>query len=120
MDISLVVAFAAGLLIGYFVYVLAHNSGKVDLNQLRDEALTFVAAAEKLLPGKTGAEKLDYVFGMLKQTGMFNRVDPTVARAAVEWAVSVWKRDQAAVLPLEIVGTVDKYTEHGAVSDGSI
>lgn len=114
------IAYAIGGIIGFALCAFMHagKDGKLDLGQLRSEALMFVAAAEKLLPGADGGAKLEYVLDELDALGLFNHIDKAVIRAAVEWAVGVWKHDGFTYVAGEIAAMDTDPLE--GIANGSI
>lgn len=104
------IVYAIGGIMGFAACALfmARSRGEtIDLGKLRSEALMFVAAAEKLLPGKDGSAKLEYVLDQLDNLGLFRGLPHEVIRAAVEWAVGVWKHDGFTYVTGEIAAMDD-------------
>lgn len=61
--------------------------GRHSLQEIREVVGTLVEAAEQMMPGETGEDKLSYVLAKADELGLTKYVHPTLLRAMIESSV---------------------------------
>ena len=90
---STIVLYAVGLVaLILLLWLFSQQSGKLKLAELREAVAVLVDAAEQMMPGATGSEKLSFVLSRADELGLTKCIHPTLLRAMIESSVLWLKR----------------------------
>lgn len=79
--------YVAGAIVLLIILWLASWQRPASIAELRSTVAILVQAAEQMMPGEDGAEKLDWVLDRANALGITKHVDATLLRAMIESAV---------------------------------
>lgn len=103
--------FVIGLFVLAGVLLLLGRSG-MKFGQVREIVAELVAAAEQLLPGQSGEEKLSWVIAQADEHGLTKYVTPSLLRMMIEAAVLRLKHSPEATSYIHTVGQDEKTVGH--------
>lgn len=90
MNSTIVLMTAGVVVVGIVLLLLTRHAGW-SITETRQMVSALVEAAEQMMPGQEGAEKLEWVMSKADEIGITKHIDATLLRAMIESSV-LWLR----------------------------
>lgn len=86
MDSTIVLMMAGVVVVGIVLLLLTRSAGW-SITETRQIVASLVEAAEQMMPGQEGHEKLEWVMSKADDLGITKHIDATLLRAMIESSV---------------------------------
>lgn len=103
--------FVLGLLV-LLIAAFFWRRTSLNISQVKEIVADLVAAAEMLLPGQDGGEKLNWVIAQANTHGLTKYIEPTLLRNMIEAAVLRLKYPPASASHIHTVNQDEKTVGH--------
>lgn len=91
MDSTFVLYMVGAMVLLALLWLVSRGGGR-SISDVREIVGALVAAAEQVMPGVSGADKLEWVLSQADQVGITKHIDHALLRAMIESAVYWTKR----------------------------
>lgn len=103
---SSIVLMTVGVVVLLVVLLLLSRRAGWSITETRQIVASLVEAAEQMMPGQAGCEKLDWVMAKADEIGVTAHIDATLLRAMIESSV-LWLRHSDSPAVARSVGYRD-------------